>query len=337
MTTSVTIADIVIDAGTQIRAAINEDVVTQYAERMAAGDVFPPVVLFHDGSAYYVGDGFHRTMAAKRNGLSEIPSDVRPGTKQDALWFALGANKENGLQLTKADKKHAILLALQTWPERSMVQMSEQIGCSLSYVKTVKDQVFTSEDLPSRVTGKDGKSYPASRNTGPHPKAEEVKRMVLAGESTAAIASVLAVSNTTVTKTRKELGLGSDIDKSRVAVAQRRKDIRDMAERGFTTRQIAAAVGIHETSVSEIAKVENIVIHADRAVRKTARHDANRIVDQMVTDADNLTADVALIDFSSLDASRLAGWIDSLSKSRHALGTFIRRLTEEQKKHGEAA
>lgn len=337
MTTSVTIADIVIDAGTQIRAAINEDVVTQYAERMAAGDVFPAVVLFHDGSAYYVGDGFHRTMAAQRNGLVEIPSDVRPGTKQDALWFALAANRENGLQLTKADKKHAILLALQTWPERSANQIADQIGCGQQYVSRIRDEVTPMRNLPSRVTGKDGKSYPASRNAGPHPKAEDVKRMVLAGASTEAIASELAVSNTTVTKTRKALGLGSDIDKSRAAVAQRRKDISDMAARGFTTRQIASAVGIHETSVGAIAKVEGIVIHADRAVGKTTRHDANRIVDQMVTDADNLTADVALIDFSSLDASRLAGWIDSLSKSRHALGTFIRRLTEEQKKHGEAA
>ena len=36
----IAIASIVIDAGTQIRAAINEDVVTSYAEQMANGDEF---------------------------------------------------------------------------------------------------------------------------------------------------------------------------------------------------------------------------------------------------------------------------------------------------------
>lgn len=388
MTTSVTIADIVIDAGTQIRAAINEDVVTQYAERMAAGDVFPPVVLFHDGNAYYVGDGFHRTMAAQRNGLVDIPADVQPGTRQDALWFALGANKTNGQRLSDADRRRAVVLAVTTFMhQKSQHEIAKQIGCSQGFVS----QVITRNNLgrPERVPGADGKTYPSSiearhearekaealfregmsvddvrKSTGigresayeikrglgtnlsgatddgreirKHPKTDEIEAMLRDGRTVDQIRVDLRVSPVTVKKVRDEACLDYT-DKSRAAVSMRRKDVRDMAERGFTTRQIASAVGIHEATVGSIAKAEGIVIHADRIAGKTARHDANRIVDQMVTDADNLTADVALIDFSSLDAARLAGWIDSLSKSRHALGTFIRRLTEEQKKHGEAA
>ncbi len=31
-------------------------------------------------------------MAAQRNGFVDIPADVQAGTKEDALWFALGAS-----------------------------------------------------------------------------------------------------------------------------------------------------------------------------------------------------------------------------------------------------
>jgi hypothetical protein len=92
----VALQDIVFDAGTQVRVSISEQVVADYAEAMTDGADFPPVVLFHDGNRYYMGDGFHRGLAAKRIDARDIPADVRVGTATDALWYALGANKANG-------------------------------------------------------------------------------------------------------------------------------------------------------------------------------------------------------------------------------------------------
>ena len=106
-----------------------------------------------------------------------------------------------------------------------------------------------------------------------------------------------------------------------------------MAERGFTTRQIASTLDVSQSTVSATAKKEGISIHADRVVGKTHRHDANRIVSHMVIQAENLTTDVDLIDFSQLDASQLSAWLESLNASRKSLGAFIRRLEQEQKKH----
>jgi ParB-like chromosome segregation protein Spo0J len=122
-------------------------------------------VLFHDGTVHYLADGFHRYLASRRLGLAEILADVRAGTKQDALWFALGANRENAHQMTPQDKRHAILLALREWPEMSNNRIAEQSGCSQSYVQRLKSETT---EVPTcgnvqRVTGKDGKSYPASR------------------------------------------------------------------------------------------------------------------------------------------------------------------------------
>lgn len=68
--------------------------------------------------------------------------------------------------LSTADKRHAILLALEAFPEKSQNQIAEQIGCSQRYVSTVREQmqVRTGSHLPDYVTGKDGKSYPATRS-----------------------------------------------------------------------------------------------------------------------------------------------------------------------------
>lgn len=162
---AINLDEIVIDAGTQVRAEINEQVVAHYAERMTDGAQFPPIVVFHDGNRYYLADGFHRTMAARRNDWRTLEADVRLGTKVDALWFALGANRANGAQLTASDKKHAVLLALRQWPERSASQLAEQVGCNRRYVDQLKAEVGSTTNLPDRVTGKDGKRYPAKRTT----------------------------------------------------------------------------------------------------------------------------------------------------------------------------
>lgn len=72
------------------------------------------------------------------------------------LVALLGANKANGQRLTPADKKHAVLLALQTWPERSGNQIAEQVGCDVRCVARLKDefkQNGTCPNLPDRVTG----------------------------------------------------------------------------------------------------------------------------------------------------------------------------------------
>lgn len=161
------LAKIAVDASTQTRASISETVVADYAERMLNGAQFPSIVLFHDGSQYYIGDGFHRVLALQRNGAVTVSSDVRPGTREDALWFALGANREHGHQMTRADKRHAIIVALETWPGRSINQIAEQIGVNQRYASGVRSEVSATTNLPDRVIGKDGKSYPAAHEQPP--------------------------------------------------------------------------------------------------------------------------------------------------------------------------
>ena len=60
MASELKLTDVRIDGGTQPRAKIDLDVVAEYAERLDAGDVFPPVEVVFDGKDYWLWDGFHR-------------------------------------------------------------------------------------------------------------------------------------------------------------------------------------------------------------------------------------------------------------------------------------
>lgn len=160
----VLLEQIEIYAGTQVRQSIDDETVTQYAERMMEGDVFPPVVLFHDGTVYYIGDGFHRVLGSERNGFIDIEADVRKGTKQDALWYALGANRTNGKRMTSGDLRKAVALALQTWPDKTQQAIADHVGCSQQHVAKIQKELTSSckLEIPETRVGADGKERPTT-------------------------------------------------------------------------------------------------------------------------------------------------------------------------------
>ena len=66
MTEKLNLSEIVLDAGTQVRSGLNETTVADYAEALADGAKFPPMIVFHDGQRYVAADGFHRISATLR-------------------------------------------------------------------------------------------------------------------------------------------------------------------------------------------------------------------------------------------------------------------------------
>jgi hypothetical protein len=293
-----------IDGGTQPRTRIDEQHVRDLAEKFTAGVALPSVSLFYDGVDYWLADGFHRYHAARSVSREELDSVVYDGTRRDAVLFSVGANDDHGLKRSNEDKRKSVttLLSDDEWVKWSDSEIARRCGVHHSFVGDVRRSLAANTSEPRTYKTKHGTE------------------------------ATMNVENIGKSEPKLEMP-----DRSRAAVAKRRKDIRDMAERGYTTRQIASALGISEQGCSEIAKKEGITIHADRTVGRSARHKATRIVERMVMDAENLTADVKLIEFGDLDASQLSTWIDSLKKSRQALDAFIRQLQKEQQKHGEAA
>jgi hypothetical protein len=129
-----------IDAGTQSRVSINQDVVEDYAELIAQanGDwPFGTIEVFHDGNHYMVADGFHRTLAAVKAKRSSVPCNVHKGTAKDALIFGMTANDKQGMRMTRADKRHCVEWLLDNDPKMTQAEVAEKSGVSLRTVKRI--------------------------------------------------------------------------------------------------------------------------------------------------------------------------------------------------------
>jgi ParB/Sulfiredoxin domain len=124
------------DAGAQVRAGMHDNTICDYADNMLDGVAFPPIVLFHDGTDYWLADGYHRLEAAKRVKLEKLAAEVRKGIARDAILYGIGANASHGLRRTQADKRLAVERLLRD-PEWS--QMSDRKLAAIAKVdhKTV--------------------------------------------------------------------------------------------------------------------------------------------------------------------------------------------------------
>lgn len=164
--------------GTQARIKTTDDAVESYAEEMADGAVFPPIIVYFDGATYWLADGFHRYLAAKRINRSSIHAEVQPGGRTDALRHALGANATNGVCRTNADKRNAVEIALEEWPDRANPVIAEICRVSAEFVRRTRASLTQSGRLKpaEAVTGRDGKQYPSAIERQPRGKTEGSSR-----------------------------------------------------------------------------------------------------------------------------------------------------------------
>lgn len=81
---------------------------------------------------------------------------------------ALSANATHGLKRSNSDKRRCVEIALKEWPKLSARRIAEMCGVHVDMVIARKPAQVSESDT-SKVTGKDGKEYPAHRNTTPRP------------------------------------------------------------------------------------------------------------------------------------------------------------------------
>jgi hypothetical protein len=160
-----------IDHEIQSRVDINQDVVREYAETMAAGNAldanWPPVTVFWDKVTYWLADGFHRVLAARQAKWLEIHADVKSGSRDDARWYAAGANTKHGLRRTNADKRRAVELAMTLRPDLPQTAIAEHCRVSRPLVAEMAGNV--SSYITSPKTAADGRTRPASYGIPPPP------------------------------------------------------------------------------------------------------------------------------------------------------------------------
>jgi ParB-like chromosome segregation protein Spo0J len=169
-----------IDGGTQMRVSINQDKVSEYAEKMREDAKFPPIKATFDGTVYWLYDGFHRYFAAQSAGFTTIEVDYKPGTMEDAQDLALRANNEHGLPRTKEDKRKSVETALSY--ERHAKKSDREIGrlCDVSHtlVAAVRNPEIRKQQAKNyvkhleKVVAEDSGNNSTGNNSTPDPKVE---------------------------------------------------------------------------------------------------------------------------------------------------------------------
>ena len=119
--------DIRIDGGTQPRTSINEATVSEYAEAIMSGDVFPPLLCVWDGVNRWLCDGFHRLHAHRQAGSVTVEVLQHSGTQRDAVLMSVGTNAQHGLRRSNDDKRRAVRMLLEDaewgqWSDREIAK-----------------------------------------------------------------------------------------------------------------------------------------------------------------------------------------------------------------------
>jgi len=132
------------DGGTQVRQAMNAGKVAEYTNLLNEGGSFdrPPVV-FHDGTYYWLADGFHRVEAYSRHGATEIEFVIREGTQRDARLYNIEANTRHGLPMTNEDKRRAVRIMAVDEECREYVdaEIARRCGVSAPFVAKIRKQL----------------------------------------------------------------------------------------------------------------------------------------------------------------------------------------------------
>lgn len=118
------------DGGAQMRVEMRPESIDEYAAEMLNGATFPPVIVYYDGTDYWLGDGFHRVEAARKIDREAIEADIREGTARDAILHGIGANATHGMRRTQADKRHSVARLLADpdwarWSDRKIAQVAK--------------------------------------------------------------------------------------------------------------------------------------------------------------------------------------------------------------------
>ena len=156
-----------LDGDTQPREQIDEATVADYAEAMRDGASFPAVVVFNDGSARWLADGFHRFHATRAAGLPTILVEEHAGDRRAAMLYGFAANTKHGLRETRADKRRKIEAMLRDaeWACWSNSEIARRCGVTDKTVASVRAELVGRSEIPNVDTHTDsaGRQQPAAK------------------------------------------------------------------------------------------------------------------------------------------------------------------------------
>lgn len=132
----VALQEITVDPTVHIRQKLDAETIERYMEVL---DELPPVVLYKLDGELIMADGFHREAAAERLGRSKVEAEIRQGTRDEALEYAVRANVSHGKALSSEEYREAVRRLRRLHPNWGYGQIAKMLNRSESFVRGVID------------------------------------------------------------------------------------------------------------------------------------------------------------------------------------------------------
>lgn len=338
---TITLTEITIDGGTQMRADLNEGTVAEYADAMSNGAEFPLIVVFHDGAKYWLADGFHRFFAARQANLDALPADIRQGTRRDAILYAACANTSHGLRRTNADKRKAVMALLEDeeWSRLSDNDIAQRCGVTHPFVGKLRASLVTvtSDSRVSRtVTTKHGTE--ATMNTSnigksgatQESRSDDIRPLAEAGKTAKEIGEELGIADSWVREIAKKHGI-EIINPQAAAAAALVENVKALAGEGLTRKEVAERAKIHPDAVSRLCKRHGIKLLTSTKKNMLVAK-GRKIIDSAVSGIANAAAAITDLDpsYDGISADEAARMSVSLRKSLKTMKRVVARLGKIQ-------
>jgi hypothetical protein len=155
----------------QPRAGLDRGWVNDLSRFRLEGSEFPPIRVYQTPDGRLIpGEGHHRSMAMASAGEDQILCNVVDGTMEDAIIFAAGSNRSNGVKpmgpkdITKAVE---MLLSLDAWWGRSDNSIANHVGTNRGKVKTIRSRIcaMTGRSAPEFAEASNGRTVRYWRGT----------------------------------------------------------------------------------------------------------------------------------------------------------------------------
>lgn len=209
-----------------LKVEVNEEIslrkpnaakIAEYAERMQAGAVFPPVIVGQWPHSQKYGssgivDGIHRLGAAEVANLESLDVEFKKfPTLEEALSFMYEANMAHGLPVTEGQRNARIKLLKKIDPKLTLERLAKQFNLSKSSV----DRILTGDQGEGKSGPKGGanasKAHADQKPLKPQAFYNQLGKINLTCEHTQALADAIAYAYPETEK-------GPKVDKEKLKV-----------------------------------------------------------------------------------------------------------------------
>lgn len=137
---AVKVSEIVMNAGTQMRAWMDTNTIAEYAALMKEGVQFDPIEVYLVDNQPVLVDGFHRVNAAIKAGREALEAHITVGTMEQAIWASIAANKKNALKRNSSDIQKAVAVTCPLCGGEGTVSEAEH---EADWVNFTDDDIIT--------------------------------------------------------------------------------------------------------------------------------------------------------------------------------------------------